>query len=54
MPHKLSEIAAHHQVSIRRSSLGWAFRALWKRAYSKASEWLGGGGLRGPMAGGRP
>ena len=41
MPYKLSEIAAHHQVSyLPIVSSGRAFRALWKRAYSKASEWL--------------
>jgi len=41
MPYKLSEIAAHHQVSyLPIVSSGRAFRALWKRAYSKAAEWL--------------
>jgi nitronate monooxygenase len=41
MPYKLSEIAAHHQVTyLPIVSSGRAFRALWKRAYSKASEWL--------------
>ncbi len=41
MPYKLSEIAAEHQVSyLPIVSSGRAFRALWKRAYSKASEWL--------------
>jgi NAD(P)H-dependent flavin oxidoreductase YrpB (nitropropane dioxygenase family) len=42
MPYKLSEIAAHHSVHYYPIiSSARAFRALWKRAYSKASEWLG-------------
>ena len=42
MPYKLSEIAARHEVHYYPIiSSGRAFRALWKRAYSKASEWLG-------------
>ncbi len=42
MPYKLSEIAAHHEVYYYPIvSSARAFRALWKRAYSKASEWLG-------------
>ena len=42
MPYKLSEIAARHEVFYYPIiSSGRAFRALWKRAYSKASEWLG-------------
>ena len=42
MPYKLSEIAARHGVHYYPIiSSGRAFRALWKRAYSKASEWLG-------------
>ncbi len=41
MPYKLSEIAASYGVSyLPIVSSGRAFRALWKRAYSKASEWL--------------
>jgi NAD(P)H-dependent flavin oxidoreductase YrpB (nitropropane dioxygenase family) len=41
MPYKLSEIAASYNVSyLPIVSSGRAFRALWKRAYSKASEWL--------------
>jgi nitronate monooxygenase len=41
MPYRLSEIAASHQVSyLPIISSARAFRALWKRAYSKASEWL--------------
>jgi len=41
MPYKLSEIAAHYGVHyLPIVSSGRAFRALWKRAYSKASEWL--------------
>ncbi|WP_448657897.1 NAD(P)H-dependent flavin oxidoreductase [Sphingomonas sp. CJ99] len=54
MPYKLSEIAAHYNVSyLPIVSSGRAFRALWKRAYSKAAEllsavvyedpWLAGG-----------
>ena len=42
MPYKLSEIAAHHGVHYYPIiSSARAFRALWKRAYSKAPEWLG-------------
>ncbi|MFA7440516.1 MAG: nitronate monooxygenase [Sphingomonadaceae bacterium] len=42
MPYKLSEIAARHGVHYYPIiSSGRAFRALWKRAYSKAAEWLG-------------
>jgi len=42
MPYKLSEIAASYGVSyLPIISSGRAFRALWKRAYSKASEYLG-------------
>jgi NAD(P)H-dependent flavin oxidoreductase YrpB (nitropropane dioxygenase family) len=42
MPYKLSEIAASYNVQyLPIVSSGRAFRALWKRAYSKASEWLG-------------
>ncbi|RST31613.1 nitronate monooxygenase [Sphingomonas ginkgonis] len=41
MPYKLSEIAARHGVTyLPIISSGRAFRALWKRAYSKAAEWL--------------
>lgn len=41
MPYRLSEIAAHHGVHyLPIISSARAFRALWKRAYSKASEWL--------------
>ena len=41
MPYRLSEIAAAHQVSyLPIISSARAFRALWKRAYSKAPEWL--------------
>lgn len=54
MPYKLSEIAASYNVSyLPIVSSGRAFRALWKRAYSKAAEclsavvyedpWLAGG-----------
>ena len=42
MPYKLSEIAAEHGVHYYPIiSSARAFRALWKRAYSKAAEWLG-------------
>ena len=42
MPYKLSEIAASYGVHyLPILSSGRAFRALWKRAYSKAPEWLG-------------
>jgi NAD(P)H-dependent flavin oxidoreductase YrpB (nitropropane dioxygenase family) len=42
MPYKLSEIAASYGVHYYPIiSSGRAFRALWKRAYSKAAEWLG-------------
>jgi NAD(P)H-dependent flavin oxidoreductase YrpB (nitropropane dioxygenase family) len=42
MPYKLSEIAAQHGVFYYPIiSSARAFRALWKRAYSKAPEWLG-------------
>ncbi|MEO5971955.1 MAG: nitronate monooxygenase, partial [Sphingomicrobium sp.] len=41
MPYKLSEIAASYGVTyLPIISSGRAFRALWKRAYSKAAEWL--------------
>ena len=43
MPYRLSEIAASHGVFYYPIiSSGRAFRALWKRSYSKAPEWLGG------------
>lgn len=43
MPYKLSEIAASYGVNyLPIVSSGRAFSALWKRAYSKAAEWLGG------------
>jgi NAD(P)H-dependent flavin oxidoreductase YrpB (nitropropane dioxygenase family) len=42
MPYKLSEIAASYGVYyLPIVSSARAFRALWKRAYSKAAEWLG-------------
>ncbi len=42
MPYKLSEIAAHYGVHYYPIiSSARAFRALWKRAYSKSAEWLG-------------
>lgn len=41
MPYKLSEISASYEVSyLPIISSARAFRALWKRAYSKASDWL--------------
>ncbi|WP_375427216.1 NAD(P)H-dependent flavin oxidoreductase [uncultured Sphingomonas sp.] len=43
MPYKLSEIAASYRVHyLPIVSSGRAFRALWRRAYSKAAEWLAG------------
>jgi nitronate monooxygenase len=42
MPYRLAEIAAKYQVYYYPIiSSGRAFRALWKRAYSKTAEWLG-------------
>jgi nitronate monooxygenase len=42
MPYKLSEIAQHYDVAyLPIISSGRAFRALWKRSYSKAAEHLG-------------
>ncbi len=42
MPYKLSEIAARHGVYyLPIVSSARAFRALWKRSYSKVPEWLG-------------
>jgi nitronate monooxygenase len=42
MPYKLSEIAASYGVNyLPIISSARAFRALWKRAYHKAAEWLG-------------
>jgi NAD(P)H-dependent flavin oxidoreductase YrpB (nitropropane dioxygenase family) len=42
MPYKLSEIAAAYEVFyLPIISSGRAFRALWKRAYSKVPQWLG-------------
>ncbi len=43
MPYKLSEIAREHGIHYYPIvSSGRAFNALWKRAYHKAREWLGG------------
>ena len=43
MPYKLSEIAAQYGVNyLPIVSSGRAFRALWKRAYSKVADLLGG------------
>lgn len=43
MPYKLSEIAAEYEVFyLPIVSSARAFRALWKRAYKKVPEWLGG------------
>ncbi|MBK1664683.1 nitronate monooxygenase [Rhodospirillum rubrum] len=43
MPYGVAEIAARHRVYYYPIvSSARAFRALWKRAYSKAPEWLGG------------
>ncbi len=42
MPYRLGDLAAHYKVHYHPiiSSMR-AFRALWKRSYSKTSEWLG-------------
>jgi NAD(P)H-dependent flavin oxidoreductase YrpB (nitropropane dioxygenase family) len=43
MPYKLAEIAASYKVYYYPIiSSARAFRALWKRAYHKAADWLGG------------
>ncbi|UFN49492.1 nitronate monooxygenase [Roseomonas sp. OT10] len=43
MPYKLAEIAREYQVHYYPIvSSGRAFNALWKRAYHKAKDWLGG------------
>ena len=43
MPYKLADIAREYRVHVYPIvSSARAFNALWKRAYSKASEWLGG------------
>ena len=43
MPYKLAEIAAKHRVhAYPIISSARAFKALWKRAYSKYPDWLGG------------
>lgn len=43
MPYKLGDIAAEHKVHYYPIiSSARAFSALWKRSYSKTSEWLGG------------
>ncbi len=43
MPYKIAEICARHSVHYYPIvSSARAFRALWKRAYNKFSEWLGG------------
>jgi NAD(P)H-dependent flavin oxidoreductase YrpB (nitropropane dioxygenase family) len=43
MPYRLADIAREYRVHIYPIvSSARAFSALWKRAYSKASEWLGG------------
>lgn len=42
MPYKISEICAHYRVHyLPIVSSARAFRALWKRAYHKFSDWLG-------------
>ena len=54
MPYRLAELAARfgvHYYPIISSAR--AFRALWKRAYRKVPNLLGGVGLRGPLARGR-
>lgn len=43
MPYRISEICAHYNVHYYPIvSSARAFRALWKRAYHKFSDWLGG------------
>ena len=43
MPYRIAQIAAEHRVHYYPIvSSARAFRALWKRAYHKFSEWLGG------------
>lgn len=43
MPYKLAEICAHHGVHYYPIiSSARAFKILWKRSYSRLSEWLGG------------
>ncbi|MFC7734821.1 NAD(P)H-dependent flavin oxidoreductase [Roseomonas sp. GCM10028921] len=43
MPYRLADIAREYRIHIYPIvSSSRAFSALWKRAYSKASEWLGG------------
>ena len=55
MPYRIAEIAARFRVHYYPIvSSARAFRALWKRAYHRFPEWLGGGGLRGPVARRRP
>jgi len=42
MPYRLGDLAAHYKVHYHPIiSSARAFNALWKRAYSKTSEWLG-------------
>src|SRR3954453_19304114 len=54
MPYKLCEIAASYNVNyLPIVSSGRAFRALWKRADSKAAEWLAAGGYEAPWRVGR-
>ena len=51
MPYKIAQISAEYGVYYYPIvSSARAFRALWKRAYNKYPEWLGGGSV----AGGRP
>lgn len=43
MPYRLAGIAARHKVYYYPIVSSWrAFRALWKRSYSKVPQWLGG------------
>jgi nitronate monooxygenase len=43
MPYRLGDLAAHYKVHYHPIiSSARAFNALWKRAYNKTSEWLGG------------
>src|SRR4051794_41968978 len=55
MPYKLSEIAASYGVNyLPIISSARAFSALWKRAYSKAAEWLAAVAYEGPRVAGGP
>jgi hypothetical protein len=53
MPYKIAEICARYGVHYYPIvSSGRAFRALWKRAYHKFCDWLGGVVMRSLLWGG--